>query len=160
MGDNAWYRVIQTPDSGAAKLREEADFGSAPVGEAEGEVRVDKILELPGGKMRAHICQNVKNVTGWASLKLLECRSGHCGHCYRCSWGTLPSENFATRQAQRDRISSLKHERNEAEVRFAESEKRITLAASDSQKHLHAMLSKSRLKLCVTEKMKVHLQTS
>jgi len=125
-----------------------------------GEVRIDKVRELHGGKMRAHICQSTKGgrfgagLQGWASMKLLECRSGHCGHCHGCSHGTIPSENRGKRFCLTDQISQLRHERDDAEVRFQQSEKRITMAASDAQKHLHAMLSKTRLKLKVTEKIK------
>lgn len=93
--------TVQGDGKGGAKLRQDAEYSSAAAGEISrlAEVRVNKVKELAGGKMRFHIVEvrntkgtGGKSPTGWASAKMLQCHSKSCGFCFHCSHGVLPSE--------------------------------------------------------------------
>ena len=85
---------------GGCKLRAEPATASAPAGEAPfgAEVRIDKVHELPGQKLRAHICESrgkKKSPDGWTTAMLLTCTSGICGRCHGCgAKDVLPSQNY------------------------------------------------------------------
>jgi len=68
-------------------------------------VTVDKVLQLPGGKMRAHICSGQHK--GWASAKMLECKSKRCGHCYSCDTAILPLNNAGMKLRQDERVEEV-----------------------------------------------------
>jgi len=62
----------------------------------------DTYLEYCGGNtttmLRAYV---VEPVEGWTDAKLLQCDKHNCGHCYGCTDGLLPSEEWAKEYSRR-----------------------------------------------------------
>ena len=118
--------TVHTPGQTDVKLREEAYFESTPCGEIPfgTKVRIDKVTEIGGAKLRAHICEP-QQFQGWTTAKMLRCCMGQCGRCARCDQGKLPSENRAAQAAvlketeerlggeARRKIAELEHQSHE-----------------------------------------------
>lgn len=117
LGREAWFTVMGpcAESFKGATLRQGAELGSPlarqpvlPPGtrvrvEATQEVAIwDSHLAYCEGKtttvLRAHV---VDPVQGWADAKLLRCDRKNCGHCYGCTDGLLPSEEWAREYQQR-----------------------------------------------------------
>lgn len=94
MGPDAYYVVYGDKGKTGVVLRQEAAFQSIKIGELKNKqkVRVDKVIEIGGNKLRAHVVGEKGNLSGWTTARLLTCCSGNCGRCSRCSHGLLPSE--------------------------------------------------------------------
>ena len=75
------YTVFGSGDGSSVILRVEPSMNSAEAGSAPkgAEVRVDKVHEVDGEKLRAHICESrgkLKSPSGWTTAMLLCCQSG------------------------------------------------------------------------------------
>jgi len=98
MGEVAWYTI-----SVDCVLRAKPTLKSEQLGFiSKGiEVRVDKVHEIAGGNLRAHICETrgegAENcpTDGWATATTLSCHSKMCGCCHDCGMrDLLPSHNY------------------------------------------------------------------
>jgi hypothetical protein len=114
LGEQAFYKVIGD-GKGGCTLREEPSYTSTecpyeaqlgatvrvsqalrsspsyvPPFVTRPDIGPDQVLQLPGGRLRAYICEPADQA-GWASVQMLECQSGSCGHCCQCDTAVLPS---------------------------------------------------------------------
>lgn len=133
LGREAWFTVMGPPNEAfkGATLRQGAALGSPlarqPNLPTQTRVRVDRTeevaiwdtyLEHCEGKnttvLRAHVADPVE---GWTDAKLLLCDDKNCGHCYGCTHGLLPSEEWANEyQRRRDQNAAKEMKANVAET--------------------------------------------